>query len=71
MLRAEPGGHRRSDIAELAVLVDPPGRVLARRVGEEQGVLARVVGRRRRRVTAVVRRENEQVAVSERVEDVR
>ena len=47
-----------------------PGRVLARRVGEQQRVLARVVGRRRRRVAAVVGREDEQIAGPQRVEDV-
>ena len=61
-LAAEPGVHRRADVGELAVLVDPPGGVRARRVGEQQRVLARVVGRRRRRVAAVVGGDDQQVA---------
>ena len=48
-----------------------PGGVLAGRVREQQRVLARVVGRRRRRVAAVVGGEDQEVAVAQRVEDVR
>ena len=66
----EPGAHRRADVAELAVLVDPPCGVLPGGVRQEQRVLARVVGRRRRRVAAVVRREDQEVTVPQRVEDV-
>ena len=62
---------RRADVAELAVLVDAPGRVAPGRVGEQQRVLARVVARRRRRVAAVVRRDDQQVALAQRLEDVR
>ena len=68
-LAAEPGVDGRADVGELA-LVHPPGRVLARGVGEQQRVLARVVGRRRRRVAAVVGGEDQQVAGPQRLEEV-
>src|SRR5947208_4707452 len=68
---AEPGVDGRPDIRELAVLVDPPRRVPAVDVREQQSVLARMVRRRRRRIAAVVGGGGQQILLAERVEQVR
>ena len=71
VLAAEPRVDGGADVRELAFLVHSPCGVAAGGVGEQQCVLARVVGRRRRRIAAVVGREDEEVALAQRVEDVR
>jgi hypothetical protein len=68
-LAAEPGVHGCADVRELA-FVDLSGCVATLDIGEQERVLAGVIRRRRRRVAAVVRREDEQVARTERVEQV-
>ena len=57
-LPTEPRVHGRTDVRELALLVDPPGCVAPRRVREQERVLARVIRRRRRRIAAVIRRDD-------------
>src|SRR3954451_8783314 len=69
-LATKPPGHGGADVRELA-LVNPPGGVLARDVREQERVLARVVGRGRRGIAAVVGSENQEVARSHRLEQVR
>src|SRR6266536_2926726 len=68
-LATQPAVHRRANVRELP-LVNAAGRVLARDVREQQGVLARVVGRWRRRIAAVIGSEDQQVARSHCLEQV-